>query len=168
MFLAVATSLFALFISAYAMRMHFGDWKPLPEPRLLWWNSGVLVVTSIAMQATVSAARRGDRVALRKRLLVGGVLTCVVPDRPVDRVAAAQRRRLLPRQQSGQRLLLPADRGRMRCTCSADWWRGGAPSLRLGRGEDVAALRLGVELCATYWHFLLIVWFVLFGLLLMT
>lgn len=38
-FLAVATSLFALFISAYAMRMHMGDWRPVSEPRLLWVNS---------------------------------------------------------------------------------------------------------------------------------
>ena len=41
-FLAVATSLFALFISAYAMRMHVGDWTALHEPLLLWVNTGVL------------------------------------------------------------------------------------------------------------------------------
>ena len=75
-FLAVATSLFALFISAYAMRMHYGDWIAVPEPRLLWWNTGLLVATSIVMQSTVLAARRGDRGALRNRLLAGGVLTC--------------------------------------------------------------------------------------------
>ena len=166
-FLAVATSLFALFISAYAMRMHFGDWKPLPEPRLLWWNSGVLVATSIAMQATVSAARRGDGVALRKRLLIGGVLTCVflVGQLIAWRQLNAAGYYLGNNPANGFFYLLTAVHAVHVLGGLVAW---GRTTLRLGRGEDVARLRLGVELCATYWHFLLIVWFVLFGLLLMT
>ena len=31
-FLAVVTSLFALFLSAYLMRMKLGDWRPIDEP----------------------------------------------------------------------------------------------------------------------------------------
>jgi cytochrome c oxidase subunit 3 len=30
---------------------------------------------------------------------------------------------------------------------------------------DLGRLRLSIELCAVYWHFLLAVWLVLFGLL---
>ncbi len=166
-FLAVATSLFALFISAYAMRMHFGDWKPLPEPRLLWWNSAVLVMTSIAMQATVSAARRGDRVALRNRLLVGGGLTCAFL---VGQLLAWQQLNaagyyLGSNPANGFFYLLTAVHAVHVLGGLVAW---GRTALRLGRGEDVERLRLGVELCAAYWHFLLIVWFVLFGLLLMT
>ena len=37
-FLAVATSLFALFISAYFMRMQVADWVQLPAPKLLWFT----------------------------------------------------------------------------------------------------------------------------------
>src|SRR5437867_4188045 len=59
-FLAVASSLFALFISAYAMRTHILDWTPLPQPKLLTLNTGILLVASVAMQGTVFAARRGD------------------------------------------------------------------------------------------------------------
>jgi cytochrome c oxidase subunit 3 len=33
---------------------------------------------------------------------------------------------------------------------------------------DVEGLRVRVELCTLYWHFLLLVWLVLFGLLLLT
>jgi len=32
----------------------------------------------------------------------------------------------------------------------------------------MAQLRMSVGLCAVYWHFLLVVWLVLFGLLLLT
>ena len=38
-------------------------------------------------------------------------------------------------------------------------------SARVQRGDDPARIRLGVELCAIYWHFLLIVWIVLFTIL---
>jgi cytochrome c oxidase subunit 3 len=37
---------------------------------------------------------------------------------------------------------------------------------RMWNGQDAAKLRLSVELCAIYWHFLLLVWLVLFALLL--
>jgi cytochrome c oxidase subunit III len=36
---------------------------------------------------------------------------------------------------------------------------------KLWRGADLPKLRLSVELCALYWHFLLLVWLMLLGLL---
>ena len=36
---------------------------------------------------------------------------------------------------------------------------------RVWRGSEPSAVRLGVELCATYWHYLLAVWVVLYALL---
>src|ERR1700682_203912 len=59
-FLAVVGSLFALFISAYSMRMNMVDWRALPVPRLLWFNTGVLVLSSVALQWAHMAARRND------------------------------------------------------------------------------------------------------------
>ena len=41
----------------------------------------------------------------------------------------------------------------------------GRTGLKLRRGAGMDELRLGVELCATYWHFLLAVWIALFALL---
>src|SRR5258708_14058523 len=46
-FLAVVGSLFALFISAYSMRMTLVDWRALPIPQPLWFNTGVLVLSSV-------------------------------------------------------------------------------------------------------------------------
>jgi hypothetical protein len=43
-FLAAIGSLFALFISAYFMRMQLADWRPVPKPTLLWVNTGVLML----------------------------------------------------------------------------------------------------------------------------
>ena len=71
-FLAVATSLFSLFVSAYMMRMEVGDWKPLPDPDLLWLNSGALVLSSIALQWAHVCARREQLNGARTALLAGG------------------------------------------------------------------------------------------------
>ena len=44
-FLAVVSSLFALFISAYFMRMQVADWAQMPTPKVLWFNTGVLILS---------------------------------------------------------------------------------------------------------------------------
>jgi cytochrome c oxidase subunit 3 len=40
-FLAVVGSLFALVTSAYLMRMDLADWRTVPIPTLLWFNTGI-------------------------------------------------------------------------------------------------------------------------------
>src|SRR6185312_13199351 len=71
-FLAVVGSLFALFISAYSMRMNMVDWRALPVPRLLWFNTGVLVLSSVALQWAHMAARRQNADGVIAGLLAGG------------------------------------------------------------------------------------------------
>ncbi|MCH8835570.1 MAG: cytochrome c oxidase subunit 3, partial [Proteobacteria bacterium] len=44
----------------------------------------------------------------------------------------------------------------------------GRTTAKVWRGVEVEQVRMSVELCAVYWHFLLVVWLVLFGLLLFT
>ena len=75
-FLAVVGSLFALFCSAYFMRMGFSDWRSLPVPRILWLNTVVLVLSSVALQCAVAAAR-GGRIDMVRLGLVAGAMTAV-------------------------------------------------------------------------------------------
>ena len=72
-FLAVVGSLFALLISAYSMRMEMGEWRPAPAPKLLWLNTGMLILSSGALQWAQVAARRGRMDGVRAGLLAGGV-----------------------------------------------------------------------------------------------
>ena len=44
----------------------------------------------------------------------------------------------------------------------------GRAAVRVRGGVDPDRLRLSLELCAMYWHFLLLVWLVLFALLFIT
>jgi len=59
-FLAAIGSLFALFMSAYFMRMQLADWRPVPKPTLLWVNTGVLMLSSAALQWARARADRDD------------------------------------------------------------------------------------------------------------
>ena len=43
-------------------------------------------------------------------------------------------------------------------------WKG----LETSTVTEVANVRLRVELCSVYWHYLLLIWLILFGLLLST
>ena len=80
-FLAVLTSLFALTITGYWMRMGHGaaegvapvDWHPLTEPRILWFNTALLVLGSVSMQWARHAAERGDAARTQIAWLCGGV-----------------------------------------------------------------------------------------------
>jgi len=163
-FLAVASSLFALFISAYAMRLGVADWSPLPRPRLLMVNTALLVAASLAMEWTAHAARRGDREGLRRGLWVSGLLTAafVAGQLVVWRQFHASGFVVASSAASAFFYLLTAVHGVHVLGGLVAWARA---FLRMRAGADTARVRLLVDLCATYWHFLLAVWVVLYALL---
>ena len=68
----VATVVFSLFVVAYGDRMTLSDWRPLPEPWLLWLNTGILMVSSAAMQWATVSARQGRMEGVKAGLLAGG------------------------------------------------------------------------------------------------
>ena len=47
-------------------------------------------------------------------------------------------------------------------------WVLGRTTFKVWNGFEVGTVSLSVELCTTYWHYLLLVWLVVFGLLLST
>lgn len=166
-FLAVVTSLFALFISAYAMRMHLGDWTPLPKPKLLWWNTASLGVTSVAMQWAVVAARREDADGVRRGLMAVGVLSFAFL---AGQLVVWQQLNdagyfLATNPANAFFYLLTAVHGVHLLGGLVAW---GKTAAKVRHGIEVTRLRLSVELCAIYWHFLFGVWLVLFALLLST
>jgi cytochrome c oxidase subunit 3 len=164
-FLAVATSLFALFVSAYAMRLGgLSDWQPLPRPRLLMLNTALLVAASLAMQWTVHAARRDDGPGVRRGLAASGLLTLgfVVGQLIVWTQLRAAGYFVSTSAATAFFYLFTAVHGAHVLGGLVAWARA---SMRAWRDADAARLRLLVELCATYWHYLLAVWVVLYALL---
>jgi cytochrome c oxidase subunit 3 len=166
-FLAVATSLFALLISAYHMRMDEPDWTTLTLPRVLWLNTAVLVLASVAMQWTRVVARRGQPGAVRKGLVAGGVLTLAFL---AGQLWAWQQLNAAGHFSASNPayaffLLLTVLHGMHLLGGMCVWARA---TTRAFRRIDIGKVRLSVELCTVYWHFLLLVWAVLFAVLLHT
>ena len=163
-FLAVVGALFTLVISAYSMRQSLADWRALPVPKLLWFNTGVLVLSSIALQWAYLAARRNDLDGVIIGLLGGGVSAVIF---------------LVGQLLAWQQLIVagyfvasnPANSFFYLITAVHGLHlMGGLVALgrttsRVWRSAKVAEAQLSVELCAIYWHFLLLVWLVLLGLL---
>jgi len=163
-FLAVASALLAMLVSAYVMRMDMEDWRPLPWPQLLWFNTGVLILSSIALHAAQVAARREAMAGVRGGLLAGGIAAVVflVGQVVAWRQLSAAGYRLSTNPADAFFYLITAVHGLHVLGGLAVLGRTGS---RLWQGRMTEKLRLSVELCATYWHFLLVVWLILFALL---
>jgi cytochrome c oxidase subunit 3 len=156
-FLAVVGALFALFASAYFMRMEYADWRPLTLPRIVWLNTGMLIVASIALQSALVAARKGELDTVRLAVATAGVASIAFLAGQLvawrELVAAGQVLAVNPANSFF--FLLTAVHGlhilgglvALGRTAASAWTEA-----RPGR------LRLRVELCAMYWHFLLFVW----------
>ncbi|TDH58852.1 cytochrome-c oxidase [Dankookia rubra] len=163
-FLAVAGLLLSLIISAYVMRMDMADWQPRPVPRLLWANTGVLVFSSAALHWASVAARRGNRPGVQDGLLAGGItaLLFLVGQALAWRQLAVAGYRPATNPAEAFFYLITAVHGLHVLGGLVALGRAGT---RLQAGASMVKLRAGVELCATYWHFLLLAWVSLFALL---
>ncbi|MGQ0444370.1 MAG: cytochrome c oxidase subunit 3 [Beijerinckiaceae bacterium] len=165
--LAVIGCLFTLLISGYSMRMGMGVWTPAPVPKLLWLNTFVLILSSGALHWARVAARLGRMDGVKAGLLAGGVFAFafLVGQLIAWRELDASGYFLTANSAAAFFYLITGVHGLHIL--------GGQVALgrtmdKAWQGVAVAKVRLSVELCATYWHFLLLVWLVLFALLLLT
>ncbi len=167
-FLAVVTVLFFLSGAAYRMRMQLPDWQPLTEPQLLWLNTGVLILASVALQWARMSARKGQMDGLRTGMLIGGVLTIafLIGQYAAWQQLGAAGYYAVSNPANAFFYMITGLHGVHMLGGLVAWARV-VPKL-FQPDVELAELRTRVELCTTYWHYLLLVWVVLFGLLLAT
>lgn len=165
--LAVITSFFALIMSAYSERMQLGDWAPLTEPQMLWINTAVLVVASLAFQWTRNAAIDNRQGALLPGMLITGALTIafLVGQLIAWRQLYASGEHITSSPANGFFFFLT---GAHALHILGGMYVWGRATLRILTGRNVETVGRSIELCTVYWHFLLVVWLVMFGLLLST
>lgn len=166
--LAVVTSFFALILSAYALRMELGDWVPLTEPQLLWTNTVMLIMASVVFQWTRNAAVTDQPGRLLPGLVLTGALTLGFV---IGQFVAWQQL-----QNSGQFITNNASNAFFYFLTGAHavhiigglyvWARATIKVIKGSKKDQ--GIRRSIELCTIYWHFLLLVWLVLFGLMLST
>lgn len=163
-FLAVVGALFALFASAYFMRMGLSDWRPLPIPRLLWFNTIALALSSVALQCALVAARKGQMDTVRFGLVTGGFTAFAFL---IGQILAWRQLATGGYLLSGN----PANSFFYMITGMHGLHiLGGLVALarttvRAWGGYEADRLCLSVDLCAMYWHFLLFIWLAIFFLL---
>jgi cytochrome c oxidase subunit 3 len=166
-FLAVATSFFALILSAYSLRMELGDWVPLTEPQLLWFNTGMLVLASVVFQWTRNVSANNQTVQLKLGMLATGVLTATFL---VGQMLAWQQLnasgQYVTSNPSNAFFFLLTGVHALHILGGMYVW--GRATVRTFGEHDIEAVRHSIELCTIYWHFLLLVWLVFFGLMLST
>jgi len=169
MFLAVVTSLFSLFMIMYAERSTYPDWRPVPDPQLLWINTIFLILGSVAFQRARGAASRESLGSVKLNLTAGGVFTIVFI---VGQVVAWQQL-----TSTGYFLATnPANTffylitGLHGLHLLGGLWVWARTTKRVWLRFDsldvaqIADVRLSIQLCSVYWHFLLLLWLALFYL----
>ena len=171
--LGVISSLFFLFMMAYRQREVLPDWQSVAVPTILWFNTGLLVLSSFAMQYARSAANEGRLSDVKKGLFFGGLLTLafLVGQYLGWRDMQASGQFLMANPASAFFFLLTGAHGLhlvgglyVWCLNMFRAWRGYAAD----NADEANRLRISVDLCTTYWHYLLLVWLILLGLLLVT
>jgi cytochrome c oxidase subunit 3 len=168
LFLAVITSFFGLFISAYSMRMELPDWRPFAKPGILWVNTALLLLSSFAFETARGATKRGDARKVKIGLVAAGLLAFAF--------LAGQWAAWNELHSTGQ---FPSSNAAFAFFCLLTGLHGlhllgglfvwaKTTTRMFVRHAKVDDVRMSVELCAVYWHYLLLVWLVLFGILLST
>jgi cytochrome c oxidase subunit 3 len=175
LYFGVATVMFLLIGVVFVMRMgghgistgQQPDWKPMFWPPLLLFNTGVLMLSSAAWEWARGAGQRGQLENLRAGLIAGGVLAVVflAGQLTVWRQLEAAGCGITATTLSAFFYLITALHGLHLMGGLAVW---GRTTVKVLAGSEVAEVRQSVDLCALYWHFLLLVWVVMFGLLLLT
>jgi cytochrome c oxidase subunit 3 len=165
LFLAVVTSFFALIFSAYSLRMGFGDWVPLTEPQLLWTNTAVLMLASIALQWTRNGAIAGDVARLKPGLIATGLLTTAfLAGQFVAWQQLNASGHYITSNPSAAFFFLLTGLHALHILGGMYVWARATQKVFAGNAD----VEQSISLCTIYWHFLLLVWLVMFGLMLST
>jgi cytochrome c oxidase subunit 3 len=169
--MGVITSLFFLLTLAYLMRAQFNDWeslaglpwRPLSNPVSLWINTAILLASSIALQFASFAARSGNRPALRAALAVGGALAIafIGGQLVVWEQLRAAGYYVASNPANGFFYLITGLHG-VHLLGGLIGWLGAVR--RAWSSADDTRVRVSVQLCTTYWHFLFVLWLAMFGL----
>ena len=166
-FLAVATVLFTLFLVVYVERMELPDWRPLDEPWVLWLNTLILVISSAGFHWAWVNADRENLEGIKTGLLAGGMASFafLAGQLWAWRLLVDLGLYDMANPAIGFFYLLTGLHGVHLLGGLVAWFRTNA---KIKAEVEMAQLRMSVGLCAIYWHFLLVVWLVLFSLLLLT
>ena len=164
--MAASTVLFSLFIVAYSDRMLVSDWRNMPEPWLLWLNTGILFLSSLVLHQTTKYAKKEIYEKTKNCLYFIGFLAYafLIGQLIVWYQLMSTGYYATSNVANAFFYLFTTIHG-LHIIGGIYFW-GKTTSKFIKRSlkkEDINNL---IDICAVYWHFLLAVWLVLFGLML--
>lgn len=167
-FMGVATTLFSLFIAAYAMRMDSSDWSPIALPPQLWLSTALLIAGSVLLQRAAGAAHAVWLHRARMLLLAGGA--CALAFLAVQlwawQALHAAQITAIGNPAGSFFYLLTAMHGLHVAGGLIGWGITVRGMQRIEAAAiDPARAAWRITLCARYWHFLLAVWIALYAVL---
>ncbi|MDN4582962.1 MULTISPECIES: cytochrome c oxidase subunit 3 [Pandoraea] len=157
--MGVIGMLFGLMLVAYVMRMSLGDWRPLPPVNALWVNTGLLAAACIVMQSSASLARHGELRRSRREWGASGVLALgfVVGQVWVWHDLTMRRYGVSGNPANSFFYLLTGLHALHLLGGMVAW------ALLASHRMSHAARARRLSLTAQYWHFLFVLWVVLFA-----
>jgi len=165
--MVVSTIMFCLFIVTYSDRMVYPDWQRMPEPALLWINTFILFISSFVFVRIQLASKKNQFKKIKRELLVIGFLAFVFLIGQLlvwqDMVNAGYYVSGSPA--NAYFYLFTALHG-LHLLGGLIYWIITLRKVWNTNDIVIRKVKHTIELCAIYWHFLLAVWVVLFGLML--
>jgi len=166
--MVVSTVIFSLFVVSYSDRMLVHDWRDLSEPLLLWINTVILIFTSFVFHKAKVLSDKNEFEKAKNHLLLVGFLTFAFI---TGQLLVWQHYVNLGHYASTNPAnaffyLFTALHG-LHVLGGLFFW-GRATKKLFNKSFNVLKIKQAIELCAIYWHFLLVVWFILFGLMIAT
>ena len=163
----VSTIFFCLFIVTYSDRMVYPDWQRMPEPWLLWFNTAVLFFSSMVFVNTQIASKNNQFQMVKNRLLLIGCLAFafLIGQLLVWQQLIANGFYVSTNPSNAYFYVFTALHG-LHLLGGLVYWYLTIKKVWISSDIVVAKVKHTVDLCAIYWHFLLAVWVVLFGLML--
>ena len=166
--MVVSTVIFSLFVVSYSDRMLVHDWRSLSEPWLLWVNTIILIFTSFVFHKTKVLSDKNEFEKAKNYLLIVGFLTFafITGQLLVWQYYVNLGQYASTNPAHAFFYLFTALHG-VHVLGGLFFW-GRATTKLFTKNFSVLKIKQAIELCAIYWHFLLIVWFILFGLMIAT
>ena len=161
----VSTVLFSLFIVAYSDRMLVQDWRNMPEPWMLWLNTPILLLSSIVFHFTQSYSKRELYEKTKNCLyFIGFLAYAFLIGQLIVWYQLMVTGYYATTNVANAFFYLFTTLHGLHIVGGIYFW--GKTTSKFLKKIDKKDTNHQIEICAIYWHFLLAVWIVLFGLML--
>jgi len=166
LFLVSVVMIFASLTSAYIVRKGDGNWLEFELPPIFWVTSGILLLSSVTMHIAYLSAKKDDLMLMRLFLLITTLLGFVfLVTQYYAWVYLVKINVYFVGNPSGSFVYVLTGLHAAHLISALLYlfvmtWKGFTYKIH-------SKNLLGIELCATYWHFLDVLWIYLFVFLLL-